>query len=313
MSKLFLGIDTSNYTTSAALFGSVNFNGKKFLPVAEGQVGLRQSDAVFHHTKQLPELLEEAFSATQGKAVCAVGVSDRPRDIDGSYMPCFLTGVGTARALSAALGVPLYKFSHQQGHIAAALYSAKKLDLLEEKFIAFHLSGGTTEALLVTPGKYNIPNPHLIASSLDLKAGQAVDRVGVMLGLPFPAGKYLDELASKCDTKFKIKPSLKGADVSLSGVQNKCTQMLEKGLDKESIARYCLEYIIVSMEGCILKLKEEYGELPVVFSGGVSSNSIMRKIFTEKYGALFAEPQFSADNAFGIAVLASIMEDNILS
>lgn len=163
----------------------------------KGEKGIRQSDAVFHHTVQLPEIIDKLFTKTGERDISAVGVSYAPRRLEGSYMPCFLTGISAATAVSRALSVPLYRFSHQEGHIAAALYSAGRLELLNEPFIAFHVSGGTTEAVLVNPDNEHIINAEIVASSSDLKAGQAIDRVGVMLSLNFPAGPELERLSEK--------------------------------------------------------------------------------------------------------------------
>ena len=145
--SLFLGIDTSNYTTSVALYDSATgeiAQKKQLLPVREGQLGLRQSDAVFHHTAQLHTLFGELLEGVNPREIAAIGVSTRPRPVDGSYMPCFTVGENTAKILSAVLRVPLFVFSHQEGHIAAALYSAKRDDLFDKEFLAFHVSGGTT-------------------------------------------------------------------------------------------------------------------------------------------------------------------------
>ncbi len=302
-----LGIDTSNYTTSAALFqGGMVRQQKMLLPVKQGELGLRQSDAVFHHVQQLPQVLELLLN--NKPAIRAVGVSARPRDLDGSYMPCFTVGLGTAKAVSLALGTPLHTYSHQAGHIAAALFSAGKLDLIQKRFIAFHVSGGTTEAVLVTPDEKNIFRAQIIAQSLDLKGGQAVDRVGAMLGLAFPSGKALEQLALQTDIRFKIKPSMKGADCSLSGIENQCKKLLNEGRPKEEIAAYCLQAILSALDAMTAGLRQEYGDLPLLFAGGVMSNSLIRTALTEKYGAYFAAPDFSADNAAGVAVLASIQE-----
>lgn len=304
---VILGIDTSNYTTSAArLEGGEIFQSKKLLPVKPGQLGLRQSDAVFHHVQQLPDRLEEVLQGAP--AVRAIGVSDRPRAQEGSYMPCFTVGVGTARALAAATGAALYRFSHQAGHIAAALYSAQKLDLLEQRFLAFHVSGGTTEAVLVTPDENEILHAEIVASSLDLKGGQAVDRAGVLLGLPFPAGPELEKLALCWDAPVKVRPVMKGCNCSFSGIENQCKKLFDTGHPKEEIARYCLEAVRAALEGMCTELLGEYGNLPVLFAGGVMSNSIIKKALTEKFGAYFAEPVFSADNAAGAAVLAARRE-----
>nr|WP_319487968.1 peptidase M22 [uncultured Caproiciproducens sp.] len=300
-----LGVDTSNYTTSAALFqdGAV-LQQKMLLPVKQGELGLRQSDAVFHHVQQLPLVLEALF---HGKlSINAVGASARPRDLEGSYMPCFTVGLGAAKAIALSLGIPMYTFSHQAGHIAAALYSTDQLSLLHQKFIAFHVSGGTTEAVLVTPDEQSIFHTEIIAQSLDLKGGQAVDRVGAMLGLSFPSGKTLEQMALKTDVTFKIKPSLKGADCSLSGVENQCGDMLRKGRPGEEIASYCLHAVLAALDGMTAELLKQYGRLPLLFAGGVMSNCIIRNALTKKYGAYFAAPEFSADNAAGIAVLTSI-------
>lgn len=306
----FLGIDTSNYTTSAAIFsGGKIWQNKKLLPVKKGELGLRQSDAVFHHVQQLPEVLEPVLSCS-GK-ISAVGVSARPRDAEGSYMPCFTAGVGTARALSQALRVPLRLFSHQAGHIAAALYSANQLDLLNKRFLAFHVSGGTTEAVLVEPDAERILRVQIAASSLDLKGGQAVDRVGAMLGLGFPAGRELERLALKSAAHYSPKPSMKGCDCSLSGLENKCRDMLGRGEAKEDVARFCLDYLGASLDAMCAALLQEYGSLPVLFAGGVMSNTILRDKLEQKYGACFAEPEYSSDNAAGIAVLTALLEEGL--
>ncbi|WP_312693347.1 peptidase M22 [Caproiciproducens sp.] len=300
-----LGVDTSNYTTSAALFqnGEI-FQQKMLLPVKRGELGLRQSDAVFHHVQQLPQVLEALLH--EKLSVGAVGASSCPRDLESSYMPCFTVGLGFAKAVALSLGVPFYTFSHQAGHIAAALYSAGQLALLHDKFIAFHVSGGTTEAVLVTPDEQTVFRTEIVAQSLDLKGGQAVDRVGAMLGLPFPSGKALEQLALKTDVTYQIKPSLKGADCSLSGVENKCANMLNKGAPKEEIAAYCLYALMAVLDAMTAELLKQYGKLPLLFAGGVMSNSLIRDAMTVKYGAYFAAPEFSADNAAGIAVLTSI-------
>ncbi len=304
----YLGIDTSNYTTSTAIYclneGRV-LQRKKLLPVPEGALGLRQSDAVFHHTVQLPMLLEELAGAFSGK-ICAVGVSSAPRDGKGSYMPCFLAGPATARAVAAFLKKPLYFFSHQRGHIAAALYSAQKLSYIDRPFYAFHVSGGTTEALFVSPDSDHVFQTTLLAHSLDLKAGQAVDRVGKMLGLPFPAGAELENLAQKSQRRFQPKPTMKGADCCLSGVQNQCEKMLREGAPREEIARFCIDSICAALDAMAERLLWSHGAYPFVFAGGVMSNGIIRDRLLQKYDASFAEPSFSCDNAAGIAILTAI-------
>lgn len=300
-----LGIDTSNYTTSAALYFSESgkvIQKKKLLPVKSGEKGLRQSNAVFHHTVQLHSLVSQLLKEENVKidCICASGV---PCMQEGSYMPCFLVGLNTAECMASACKVPLFRTAHQYGHIAAALYSCGKLELFEQRFLAFHLSGGTTQALLVEPDEREILRCRVVAESLDLKAGQAVDRVGLMLGLDFPCGAALDVLAQKGTVNDKIRPFVTEGNCSFSGVENKCRKMIDDGKEKEDVARYCIEYISAGLDKMTQYLLREYGNLPLLYSGGVMSNSIIREKFQNQYGAFFAAPEFSSDNAAGVAVL----------
>lgn len=303
--SLYLGLDTSNYTTSVALYDGKTGEMrqlKKLLPVKEGQLGLRQSDAVFHHTAQLHALFAELVKDCDTKEIAAVGVSTRPRPVSGSYMPCFTVGENTAKILSAALKIPLAAFSHQEGHIAAALFGADRLDLFTQQFIAFHVSGGTTEAVLAKGFDCGF-SCEMIAKTLDLNAGQAIDRVGLMLGLQFPCGAQLEQLALQNREKIKTHPKVKGCDCCLSGVENLCQKLLHEGRDKPYVAAYCLEYIRQALSLMTDSLLEKYGKLPLVYAGGVMSNTIIKNSFTEKYHASFAPPVYSADNAAGIAYL----------
>ena len=262
-----LGIDTSNYTTSAALLdletGEVHQE-KQLLPVKAGEAGLRQSDAVFHHTRQLPELLERLSPFLAENPVCGVSVSTRPRNVDGSYMPCFLTGVGTARAVAAVTGVPLYETSHQVGHVLAALYSAGRLGACEKPFLAFHVSGGTTDSLYCEPDEQAALKITPCGTSLDLKAGQAIDRVGLMLGLQFPCGKALEQLAKQSRKPFRIKPVIRGVDCCLSGLENQCRKKLEQGEPPADIARFCLMTVAETVIAMTKAAQERHGKLPVL-------------------------------------------------
>lgn len=301
----FLGIDTSNYTTSAAVYSSDTneiLQNKKLLPVKEGECGLRQSDAVFHHVNQISEILKNLLLNTE--KITAVAVSARPRNTEGSYMPCFLTGKTAAEIITYTCKSELFYTSHQIGHIAAALYSCGRLDLINEKFIAFHVSGGTTDCILCTPDAEEIISTKPFSSSLDLKAGQAVDRIGLMMGLRFPCGKELEKLAEKSDKHYNIKIKLKGNDCCLSGIENKCKKMLSDGVSKEDTAKYCLEFIGETISCMTQKAIENLGDLPVVYAGGVMSNKLLKNKLQDRFNAFFAKPEFSCDNAAGVAIIA---------
>lgn len=307
---VYLGIDTSNYTTSAALYSGdkkIAWGTKKLLPVRDGTLGLRQSDAVFAHVKQLGQLVEQLLKENT-EPIAAIGVSTRPRDAEDSYMPCFLVGELVAKSLGAALHVPVHSFSHQAGHVMAALYSAGKLELVNHPFLAFHFSGGTTDCLLVQPDKEQVFGITELSTSADLKAGQAVDRVGVMLGLPFPAGPQLDELAKRSTKTFKHRPAFQGLNPCLSGIENKCRAMLEAGEPPEDIAKSCLDYLCAVADRMTADALQAHRNLSVIYAGGVMCNSFLRELLAEKYGGGFAAPEFSADNACGAALLCARRE-----
>lgn len=307
--SICLGIDTSNYTTSVCLYDSDSgevVSRRRLLPVKDGELGLRQSDAVFHHVQQLPGLFDSAFDGFKDQ-ITAIGVSSAPRTADGSYMPCFTVGLTTARVLSSVLNVPLYCFSHQQGHIAAALYSVGRLDLLHERHIAFHVSGGTTEALLVN-GSDGFVTTDIVAQTLDLNAGQLIDRIGVMLGLHFPCGRELEELALSCDERVRAKATLKDLDCCLSGGQNIAEKYLKEGRSPAYIARFAMEFVTAAVSGMSEHIRERYGDLPFVYAGGVMSDSIIRENLQSRFDCVFAKPEFSSDNAAGVAVLAAVKD-----
>lgn len=308
---IFIGIDTSNYTTSASVcdcYGEIIANLKIPLAVPVGGRGLRQSDAVFAHVKNLPLISDRLKIYTKDKIVSAVGYSACPRDSKESYMPCFLSGKAAASFLASLLHVPLYSFSHQSGHIMAALYSSGSLDLLNsEKFAVFHVSGGTTEIVIVTPnaGNESIFSTTLMGGTKDLNAGQAIDRIGVKLGLCFPCGADMEKLARMNEKKLPdIKTSVLGLECNLSGLENRAKEIFSESGD----AKYTSAYVIDFIGETIVRLSENlrllYPNIPAVYSGGVMSCSIIREKIEDKFdGAYFAKPEFSSDNAAGIALM----------
>lgn len=308
MKRCFVGFDTSNYTTSAAVCtedGQVIANLKRPLPVKAGECGLRQSDAVFAHIKNLPSVADELSAVLRdGYEVLAVGVSARPRDAEDSYMPCFLSGVAAAHSFAAACGTDIYDFSHQNGHIRAAAYSSgHESRIFEGRFLTFHVSGGTTEALLAQSSDSGF-DAELVGGTLDLNAGQVIDRVGVSLGLSFPCGAELEKMASAyCGGREKIRTSVKDGWCNLSGLQNMAAALYEKTQDKNATAAFVFDFVCETLITMTAQLIDKYGDMPVLFAGGVMSNRYMRKKISERFEAYFAEPAFSADNAAGIALL----------
>ena len=303
-----IGFDTSNYTTSISWFDGIEgVNLSKLLPVKEGALGLRQSDAVFHHTKSLPELSGRLFSDMPNQPVTAVGVSTRPRAVDGSYMPCFLVGYSHAKLLADMLRVPLVECSHQQGHVAASLWSSGRLDLMDRPHLAWHLSGGTTELLFVEPDGRNVRCTRIGGTS-DISAGQLIDRTGQLLGLPFPSGKHIDALSNDAAGNDVFRVKCDKYTFSLSGVENKVQRYIADGHCPSDTAAFALRCVCHAIYKTTKNALAAYPQLPVVFSGGVASNSMLRTMMAP-LDPIFAQPQYSTDNAMGVAVIAHRMQE----
>jgi len=305
---LYLGIDTSAYTTSLGIVddqAQLIYEQRQVLRVPQGERGLAQSAALFQHVQNLPNLIR-SVPQEYWSEVAAVGVSTAPRPLKESYMPVFLSGCGVAQALASARGVPLVETSHQEGHLAAGIISSQ---LKARHFLAIHISGGTTELLEVqhlNPGKLDIK---LWGGTTDLHAGQFVDRVGVRLGLPFPAGKSLEELARQANPESAtwLPSAVRGFEVSFSGVESAAQRLIDQGKNPADVAR--------AVEGCIVRTLakllqngiDETKLQDILIVGGVASNQYIRRELARRLTKVrlhWAQPAWSRDNAIGVAVLA---------
>ena len=218
-------------------------------------------------------------------------------------MPCFLSGKAAAYAFGAAQNLPVYEFSHQNGHIMAALYSSGGEGLLSAPFLAFHVSGGTTEALWVSPRSVGF-DVTLVGETDDINAGQAIDRVGVAMGLSFPCGRELEQLAAAYTGKIYRHPvCVREGRCSLSGAENIALRIWKQTEDKHATAAFLFDFIGKTLLRMGEQIEEQYGKMPILFAGGVMSNRLMRGMLSARFDAAFAEPAFSADNAAGIALL----------
>lgn len=324
---LVLGIDTSNYTTSLAISdysGTIVKDLRKPLTVRQGERGLRQSYALFQHMDNLPEMLLELFGQIDKSRIGAVAVSARPRPVEGSYMPVFKAGVNYGKIMAASLGVPFFEFSHQEGHLEAARHGSS-LGSAEE-YIAYHLSGGTCELLHIKNGEIKI-----LGGSRDLSFGQVIDRVGVALGMRFPAGRNMDQIAVKIrDRQFESalltrgtaqgavaaskrskllkKIPIDGLEINLSGLETQCQRELEKGSDADDLIYELFWHIA----GCLCLLTEKAaaaaGCRQILFTGGVSASSFVRTEVESYFrgkdiDVVFGDPVLSSDNAVGISLM----------
>ena len=302
---LSLGIDTSNYKTSAAVVnetGEILFNHQQLLKVKQGERGLRQSEALFQHVQNLPAVMEAGFAQEEiRERIGCISVSTRPRPLEGSYMPVFTAGQGYARSLAAALGVPLYEVSHQEGHIEAIRHYSELKDA--NPLICFHFSGGTTEAILVDGSKSEI-----VGGSRDLAYGQVLDRIGVAMGMAFPAGEAMDRIAENGRKHPSIFTKIKVQDgyVNLSGIETQGQRMFAD-YPQEEVLDDLFEKLSASVLEMTLQLSEKYNIKNFIYAGGVSCSQYMRQYLmnrlTGKLNIAFGRSELSSDNAVGVALL----------
>ncbi len=305
-----LGIDTSNYKTSAAVIdadGNIVCDYRQLLRVKQGERGLRQSDALFQHVENLPGLISKCFSDADPAKIKAVACSSRPRPVEGSYMPVFKAGIGMAESIAAALQVPVYMFSHQEGHIEAIRYRTPMEDA--DEFLCWHLSGGTCELL-----KINVDGIEIIGGSKDISFGQVIDRVGVKLGMDFPAGEYMDKAALEAESSTKLlkKISRDGLSFNLSGIETQCSRQagkfMEEGSDAAPLIREVMDRLAKLLMEVTSSACTETSINKVMFTGGVASSKYISGILKEHFvngpvAIEFGEQSLSQDNAVGIALL----------
>ena len=312
--KIAIGIDTSCYTTSVAAVGSEGehiASCRKLLPVSQGACGLRQSEAVFIHIKQLPPLYHELMQIVRGwnGEIVGVGVSTTPRAQEDSYMPVFLAGTSFAQVISDSLAVKRISTSHQHGHIHAGWVGNH---IPSTPYMALHISGGTMELLYVQNNTIQI-----VGGTLDLHAGQLIDRVGVALGYGFPAGKAVEALALSCKEEAQacLPTCMRDQDLHchLSGVETKVQQWIQKGqYPPEQIALEIFDFLSRTICRMLLAGQKKTGTQQVLIVGGVASSTLLRsmlqtrlrKQYRSSLQLVFGKPEYSADNAVGVAKIA---------
>ena len=305
-----LGIDTSNYKTSVAVTDRNNniiCDFRRFLKVKRGDRGLRQSDALFQHIKNLPELMQNVRDVFDG-SFSAVSYSDRPRPAEGSYMPVFLAGESLGKSLASAMNIPCFSFSHQEGHIEAIKTYSSMSSMVN--FLACHFSGGTCELLNVAAegSGYSIK---IIGGTRDISLGQVIDRAGVAMGMEFPAGEEMDRaaIAAAGETSVLTPVKVKDGWFNLSGIDTQIKRILSQSSKAEpEFIREIFVRLSDSVSEMLIQGAQMTGINDILMAGGVSSSTIMRETVTgelekKHINAVFDDNNLSQDNAVGTALL----------
>ena len=343
-----MGIDTSCYTTSLAVLdaeGQLVIDSRKLLKVKTGERGLRQSNGLFQHIVNLEEMVSQLDFA-KGK-IKSVTASKKPRNEDGSYMPVFRGGSLAGSFLAAGSNGKYYELSHQEGHLFSALWSLRNSIKLEEldRFMFFHISGGTTELLLAERQKPLVERQNLceevqndvrykltkIGGSTDLNGGQFIDRVGVASGLDFPCGAEMDQLLQKfllngqmvnkilngqMENKINLRITVNGSEFSFSGPETQAVRLLESGEERELIFKSVFDSIEKALGKSVINAGKEYGISKIIISGGVAANSFIREGLTkrlskEKIDVLFPDIKYASDNAVGNAYFGFLLGNKV--
>lgn len=312
MTEYVLGIDTSAYTTSIALVDANNnkivADKRKVLLVPFGQKGLRQQDAVFQHLKNFHELYGEI--ETDFKNIKTVAVSSRPRNIDGSYMPVFTVGQNYGKIIAKTLDCSYIEYSHQENHIAASLFNGYKS--INDKILAIHMSGGTTEFLSVKKAHKGYSS-EILGGTKDITFGQLIDRIGTMMEFPFPCGIHMEEYLEnkKTDVIIKTPAIRKEPFINLSGMENYYGNLYtQKNYSKQDIIISLFNYVAQCILTIIEQIKHKFDFENIIIAGGVASNSTIRNLILEnlnhEYNIILPERENSSDNAVGTAFLPII-------
>ncbi|WZL71440.1 O-sialoglycoprotein endopeptidase [Clostridiaceae bacterium 35-E11] len=310
MKNCILGIDTSNYTTSIAVIdekGNLLFDQRKVLAVKHGERGLRQSDALFQHLVNMPILFEAVAPLLKEHRIQTVAISNRPRPIEGSYMPVFRAAQSFGQTIAYTLNCACKEFSHQENHIEAGKWSTQQT--LGDKFIAVHISGGTTEILEVRDNPMGGYHTEIVGGTLDISAGQFIDRIGVKLGLQFPAGKFMDALAKTAEEDVRLSLSVKDTYISFSGPETMANKLTEQNIAPDLIAKAVFQCVGDALKKATINSCLRRGINEVLFVGGVASSQYIRNFLVKslshaKIKAYFSDSRYCTDNAVGTALLA---------
>ncbi|MBF8982663.1 O-sialoglycoprotein endopeptidase [Lutibacter sp. B2] len=312
MKKCILGIDTSNYTTSIAVvdqIGNILIDNRRILNVVKGKRGLRQSDALFQHVVNIPDLFKECSNLSIDYDIKAVCASSKPRPVENSYMPVFKVSQSFGKSIATILGCEYIECSHQENHIEGALYAIDHN--FKDEFIAVHISGGTTEILHVKKNTMIGYGIQIIGGTSDISIGQFIDRIGVKLGFNFPAGKYMDELVIDTGNKHdfeRLKVSVKDTYMSFSGPETMTNNLIDQGIDKKNISLLTFECIVYALKKAIINSCKATGIKEVLLMGGVASSKylrahLVRALDKKNIEVHFGNPSYCTDNAVGTALL----------
>ncbi|MCH4888821.1 peptidase M22 [Acidaminobacter sp. JC074] len=300
---LSLGIDTSCYTTSLVVMDGKNvvYEGRKLLTVKKGTVGLRQADAFFQHVQNLPILYKEMVYKIDVREIDRIVVSDRPRPLEGSYMPVFTAGMRFAEVIGDTLDTQVLYLSHQENHLYATLLEHG----VQGNFVGVHISGGTSEILAVDSDL----SISIIGETLDLSFGKLIDRLGVYMGLDFPCGQAMDIYTSS--EVYPLKMSIKDMSFNISGIENQLKAYYDKEGSIEKVSVTLFRYIGKLLCKVLKKALDETNYDRIIMSGGVSANKLIREeVSSLSDKVLFTSIEYSTDHAVGNAYYGNVVRSS---
>ncbi len=305
-------VDTSAYTTSIAMVsdGRVVLDKRLMLAVPQGGRGLRQSEAVFAHVKNLRALFSGSGPIMD---VTAVGFSEKPCPAEQSYMPVFCVGASHAAAFAGALGIKPYALTHQHGHLYAAFFGN---NMPNGVYGAMHVSGGTLDLLRVTVEDELITDIEPMGGSLDITCGQLIDRVGVAAGLSFPSGSHMEKLYKPGTGKLAVR--VDGLHANLSGAETQALRRLADGEEPGTVCSAVFDCVAETLARLISNLAAAQGLTRFILSGGVMAGAVIRERLEQLGGEqdvslVMTQREYCGDNACGLALAAERLHNKGVS
>lgn len=309
---IILAIESSCDDTGAAVWrnGSLASNVVASQLMHDQTGGIVPEVASRAHQQVIVPTVRRALrdAGVQASQLDAVAVTRGP-----GLLGSLVVGVAFAKTYAASLGVPLIGVHHMEAHVLSHFATDSPPSF---PFLCLTVSGGHTQLLLVEgPFAYRE-----LGSTLDDAAGEAFDKSGKLLGLPYPAGPHVDRLAATGTPRFAFaKPNVPGLDFSFSGLKTSILYFLQAEMKRDpnfikhnladlcaSVQKSIIEALLVKADAALAQT----GLKQFAIAGGVSANSGLRtaaKLLCEQHGAtLHLTPiRLATDNAGMIAAAAS--------
>jgi len=303
MMTIILGIESTAHTFGIGVVksGKILANVREMYTTKSG--GIIPMESAKHHKVVARQVYKRALEDAKinEKDIDAIAFSNAP-----GLAPCLIEGMKFAKELAKKLKVKLISVNHCIAHLEIGRTTGAVDPVM------LYVSGANTQIIAYEAGKYRI-----FGETLDLGVGNFIDTVARFLGLGFPGGPKIEQLA-KSGKYIKLPYSVKGMDIALSGIQTNIKQKIDKGVEKEDLAYSLQETVFAMLVETAERALAHTGKKELLLGGGVACNSRLQemcKIMCYERGCKLFIPEKSllVDNGAFIAYLGEIMFNSGIS